>query len=559
MFFLSLISIFKCSITSIHILTETTTEQSVLKETTFNCESYIKDFYFLLSGRRGFGCEAASYFISLCVFEKLRHSHQIENKLAMLKIKQVLIAICWLELIWLQSTLSFHSIRSRFQSNSPLLKKSIGCHLPNSFSDEFPTYLKESLQKASKIMIAYTLITSFAPLTWIDSSQLSLIPPVAKAAVAPLADVGIKEFLVKDGSQFLRLSLPSGPTMKMGKDAASEPGKLVQESIELVRLRCKFTCIIKSLQILKNFTYLTLVEQVGVTNPSVWGSLLTDSTNAMNLLVKNEVYFTENSESKQIYSSNLIPSLNKLISAVKAKDASSTLELQDLTAKYLYNMRISMLPKKQLPFQIPEEYSSFPRLHGRAIIEMTIKSKSGFLVPSTGKRIPSENFLIEIDGYHAPLTGGNFIDLIDKKFYNNMPIQRAEQLVIQSGKDGGNTKTPMRKIPLEIFYKQDNSPTYGITSDDDLRATDALALPFQSYGALGMARENEDVDSADSQFFILKWSQALNPPGRNTLDGFYSCFGYVISNNAELLAQVTVDDSITSIKVAQGMDNLVRP
>ena len=24
----------------------------------------------------------------------------------------------------------------------------------------------------------------------------------------------------------------------------------------------------------------------------------------------------------------------------------------------------------------------------------------------------------------------------------------------------------------------------------------------------------------------MKWKQALNPPGRNTLDGFYSCFGY---------------------------------
>ena len=43
-------------------------------------------------------------------------------------------------------------------------------------------------------------------------------------------------------------------------------------------------------------------------------------------------------------------------------------------------------------------------------------------------------------------------------------------------------------MPLELFYKVDNEPTYGITSDDDLRATDAPALPFQAVGALGMAR-----------------------------------------------------------------------
>jgi hypothetical protein len=34
--------------------------------------------------------------------------------------------------------------------------------------------------------------------------------PAATAAVNPLADVGLKEFLVKDGRQFLRLALPVG-------------------------------------------------------------------------------------------------------------------------------------------------------------------------------------------------------------------------------------------------------------------------------------------------------------------------------------------------------------
>ena len=34
--------------------------------------------------------------------------------------------------------------------------------------------------------------------------------PYAQAAVNPLADVGLKEFLVKDGRQFLRLAIPVG-------------------------------------------------------------------------------------------------------------------------------------------------------------------------------------------------------------------------------------------------------------------------------------------------------------------------------------------------------------
>ena len=43
-----------------------------------------------------------------------------------------------------------------------------------------------------------------------------------------------------------------------------------------------------------------------------------------------------------------------------------------------------------------------------------------------------------------------------------------------------------------------------------------------------MARSNDDPDSGSSQFFFLKWLQALVAPGRNTLDGYYSCFGYVV-------------------------------
>eukprot|EP00595_Chromulina_sp_UTEXLB2642_P002426 CAMPEP_0196761598 /NCGR_PEP_ID=MMETSP1095-20130614/901_1 /TAXON_ID=96789 ORGANISM="Chromulina nebulosa, Strain UTEXLB2642" /NCGR_SAMPLE_ID=MMETSP1095 /ASSEMBLY_ACC=CAM_ASM_000446 /LENGTH=74 /DNA_ID=CAMNT_0042111377 /DNA_START=896 /DNA_END=1116 /DNA_ORIENTATION=- len=72
-----------------------------------------------------------------------------------------------------------------------------------------------------------------------------------------------------------------------------------------------------------------------------------------------------------------------------------------------------------------------------------------------------------------------------------------------------------------------------------------MALPFQAYGAVGMARANEDPDSATSQIFLLKWRQALIAPGRNTLDGFYNCLGYITSDNEQLLSQVTTNDVIT--------------
>jgi peptidylprolyl isomerase len=73
-----------------------------------------------------------------------------------------------------------------------------------------------------------------------------------------------------------------------------------------------------------------------------------------------------------------------------------------------------------------------------------------------------------------------------------------------------------------------------------------------------MARDNEQADSGSSQFFLLKWRQALIAPGRNTLDGFYSCFGYVVKNE-DYLSQINPTTKIVSARVVSGMENLVRP
>ena len=130
-----------------------------------------------------------------------------------------------------------------------------------------------------------------------------------------------------------------------------------------------------------------------------------------------------------------------------------------------------------------------------------------------------------------------------------------------AGRDAGyiDSRTGTeRAVPLELFYKSDSEPVYGITSDDDNRATETKALPFQAYGALGMARGNDNPDSASSQFFFLKWLQALVAPGRNTLDGYYSCFGYVVANE-DILKQLQVGDKIVYARIIEGGENLVVP
>ena len=80
----------------------------------------------------------------------------------------------------------------------------------------------------------------------------------------------------------------------------------------------------------------------------------------------------------------------------------------------------------------------------------------------------------------------------------------------------------VRKIPLEVYVKGDKSPIYGSTFDDDGRGGYAASMPFNAYGALGMAREEYDTDSASSQWFWLLFDSDLTPAGKNLLDGRYA-------------------------------------
>lgn len=368
--------------------------------------------------------------------------------------------------------------------------------------------------------------------------------PNALASLAPLADVGLREFLVKDGRQFLRLELPIGGKAEFG---IVDDGKRAQEFLELVKLR---------------------FEQVGFTNPSAWASALKDVNAAKAIITDKRDELIKNSLAKDvaidILEKQLQPELESLLLAVRAVDITQTLALQEQSASHLADLRQLQLPPQTLPYSIPDEYKLLPRLLGRATVKLTVSNPKGFRTDAN-KKLSDVVFTVVVDGYHAPLTAGNFIDLVSKKFYDGMHFHKIEELSVQTGersnKEQGYIDShtgQIRTIPLELFYKKDIAPTYGYTSDEDNRATDTMALPFQSFGALGMSRDNEEADSGSSQVFLLKWKQALIAPGRNTLDGFYSCFGYVVDNQ-DFLSQITPDSTIVSAKVVKGMENLLIP
>ncbi|WOD39987.1 peptidylprolyl isomerase [Nodosilinea sp. E11] len=213
--------------------------------------------------------------------------------------------------------------------------------------------------------------------------------------------------------------------------------------------------------------------------------------------------------------------------------------------------RIEELMVKEFPYEVPEEYSSLPQLKGRATVEVTTNKGSLQAV---------------IDGYSAPVTGGNFVDLVQRGFYDGMEFTRAEDnYVLQTGDPAGpedgfvDPKTKAyRAVPLEILVKGDEAPVYGTTLEEIGRFLDAPVLPFSAFGTLGMARPNTDPNGGSSQFFFFLFEPEMTPAGLNLLDGRYSVFGYVVENK-ELLEQLTQGDRIESIRVVSGGDNLVQP
>jgi peptidylprolyl isomerase len=213
--------------------------------------------------------------------------------------------------------------------------------------------------------------------------------------------------------------------------------------------------------------------------------------------------------------------------------------------------RIEELMVTAFPFEVPEEYSILPQLKGRATVEVTTNKGTLQAV---------------IDGYSAPVTGGNFIDLVQRGFYDGMSFSRAEDnYVLQTGDPAGpadgfiDPKTKAyRAIPLEILVEGDEVPVYGTTLEEIGRFLDKPVLPFSAFGTLGMARPNEDPNGGSSQFFFFLFEPEMTPAGLNLLDGRYSVFGYVVENT-ELLEQLTQADRIESIRVIAGADNLVQP
>lgn len=191
-------------------------------------------------------------------------------------------------------------------------------------------------------------------------------------------------------------------------------------------------------------------------------------------------------------------------------------------------------------------FPQLPRLNGAATVEMKLKYGT---------------VTIEVDGIDAPITAGNFVDLVKRGVYNNLTFHRVirepSPFVAQGGDPLGNgtgsfidpaTSQP-RLIPLEITKAY--TPKEGFIPKPEysnpLKPDDKVQLRHIR-GAVAMARFQLSPDSASSQFYI-----AL--ADINFLDGSYAVFGYVTSG-MDVVDKIKLGDRIESMTVTKGIENL---
>jgi peptidyl-prolyl cis-trans isomerase B (cyclophilin B) len=199
----------------------------------------------------------------------------------------------------------------------------------------------------------------------------------------------------------------------------------------------------------------------------------------------------------------------------------------------------------------PAATAALPRLSGEATIEMRVKGSP---------------IRIRVDGANAPITAGNFVDLVNREVYNGLSFHRVvkspQPFVAQGGdplsKDSNvpadllgtgsfvdpETSQP-RYVPLEIKPTGAAEPIYGQTFEQ-AGITQPPALKH-TRGAVAMAR-SQFPDSASAQFYFALSDLSF-------LDGSYAVFGYV-TDGMNVVDQIEQGDRIESAKVTSGLDRL---
>ncbi|XP_020095800.1 peptidyl-prolyl cis-trans isomerase CYP37, chloroplastic [Ananas comosus] len=246
--------------------------------------------------------------------------------------------------------------------------------------------------------------------------------------------------------------------------------------------------------------------------------------------------------------------LQNLLEAIKEKDPDKV--SIGLASSLNTVAELELLQAPGLSFLLPEQYLKYPRLTGRAVVEVTIERGDGStFFPSAGGEPKSfASIQVVLDGYSAPLTAGNFAKLVTDGAYDGVRLKYANQAVLSDNE----IEKYGYSVPLEIMPSGQFEPLYKTTLN--VQDGELPVLPLSVYGAVAMAHSmDSDEYSSPSQFFFYLYDKRNAGLGGLSFDeGQFSVFGYTTVGR-EILPQIKTGDFISSAKLVQGRDRLILP
>lgn len=256
---------------------------------------------------------------------------------------------------------------------------------------------------------------------------------------------------------------------------------------------------------------------------------------------------------------------------------------------------IGELIVEKFPYKVPKngKYSYLPRLLGRARVTFGMERNGRFL----------GNITIIADGYTAPITAGNFVDLSSRGFYTGLPMKKMKKRlspkndatifsnlgkeddpIVELGVLGSFNEgfydpltAKLRRLPLEILRIDKSTgvanPTYPnsfartipanipvsileetvLTQEEGTEEENALVVNFGIPGLVAMNHPDKNINGASSEFFIYT---NMDPETNDLLDGKYAPFGYIVEG-LDLVQNLQPGDTIVSTVVSEwGILNL---
>lgn len=197
--------------------------------------------------------------------------------------------------------------------------------------------------------------------------------------------------------------------------------------------------------------------------------------------------------------------------------------------------------------------SNLPKLEGKAKVKLVVNGSP---------------VIMELDGNDAPITAGNFVDLVERGVYDGLAFHRVvkqpQPFVAQGGDPQGKDPSfpvermgtggfidpdtgERRFIPLEIKLEGEAEPIYSKAVGRQAGFSAPSPVLKHDRGALAMAR-SQAPDSASSQFYIALADLEF-------LNGDYAVFGKVIEG-MDVVDGIEEGDRIESVEVIEGAENL---